>query len=67
MRVKLSMLLADAEELRTKVLEAAEKVEREETGQTDWEIVGTHILSSSYANRTLPDHAHRPGTIPPYQ
>jgi hypothetical protein len=29
--------------------------------------VGTHILSSSYANRTLPDHAHRPGTIPPYQ
>ena len=44
MRIKLSLLLDDAEKLRTKVLEAAEKVEHEETGQTDWEIVSSHIL-----------------------
>jgi len=67
MRIKLSLLLADAEKLRIKVLEAAEKVECEETGQTDWEIVSDHILLCSYADRVPPDHAHRPGTIPPYQ
>jgi len=38
MRIKLSLLLVDAEKIRTKVLEAAEKVENEEIGQTDWEI-----------------------------
>ncbi|PPQ67369.1 hypothetical protein CVT25_005948 [Psilocybe cyanescens] len=38
MRIKLSLPIADAEKLREKVLEVAEKVEHDETGQSDWEI-----------------------------
>ncbi|KDR85225.1 hypothetical protein GALMADRAFT_233949 [Galerina marginata CBS 339.88] len=38
MRIKLSLPVADAEKLREKVLEVAEKVEHDETGQADWEI-----------------------------
>ena len=43
MRIKLSLPVVDAERLRAKVLEAAEKVEHDATGLTDWEIVGAHI------------------------
>ena len=43
MRIKLSLPIVDAEKLRTKVLEAAEKVEQDATGLTDWEIVSAHI------------------------
>jgi len=38
MRVKLSLPIADAEKLREKVLELAEKVEHDEAGQADWEV-----------------------------
>lgn len=39
MRIKVSLPIADAEKLREKVVKAAEKVEHDETGQSDWEIV----------------------------
>jgi len=38
MRIKLSLPITDAEKLREKVLEVAEKVEHDETGQVDWEV-----------------------------
>ncbi|KIM47980.1 hypothetical protein M413DRAFT_16041 [Hebeloma cylindrosporum] len=38
MRIKLSLPVADAEKLRTKVLVAAEKVEHDAIGPIDWEI-----------------------------
>jgi len=43
MRIKLSLPIIDAEKLRTKVLEAAEKVEHDATGLTDWEIASAYI------------------------
>ena len=42
MRIKVSLPLADAKLLREKVLEGAEKVERDETMQEDWEAVCLH-------------------------
>ncbi|KAF8973842.1 Shwachman-Bodian-diamond syndrome protein-domain-containing protein [Flammula alnicola] len=38
MRIKLSLPIADAEKLREEVLKSAEKVEHDETGQTEWGI-----------------------------
>lgn len=43
MRIKLSLPVVDAEKLRPKVLEAAEKVEHDATGPTDWEIASAYI------------------------
>ena len=42
MRIKVSLPLTDATLLREKVLDGAEKVEREETMQEDWEAVCLH-------------------------
>jgi len=39
MRIKVSLPVADAKLLREKVLEGAEKVEHDDTGQEDWEAV----------------------------
>jgi hypothetical protein len=39
MRIKVSLPVADADKLREKILESAEKIEQDETSQTDWEIV----------------------------
>jgi len=39
MRVKLSLPIADAEKLREKIVELAEKVEHDETGEADWEAI----------------------------
>lgn len=39
MRIKVSLPVADADKLREKILESAEKVEQDETSQTDWVIV----------------------------
>jgi len=39
MRVKVALPNADAEKLKGKIVELAEKVEHEETGQSDWEAV----------------------------
>ncbi|KAF8203739.1 SBDS protein C-terminal domain-containing protein [Pholiota molesta] len=38
MRIKVSLPVADADKLREKILESAEKIEQDETSQTDWEI-----------------------------
>ncbi|KAF8912891.1 SBDS protein C-terminal domain-containing protein [Gymnopilus junonius] len=38
MRIKVSLPVVDAEKLREKILEVAEKVEHDETGAADWEI-----------------------------
>ncbi|KAF9478701.1 Shwachman-Bodian-diamond syndrome protein [Pholiota conissans] len=37
MRIKVSLPIADADKLRQKILESAEKVEQNETRETDWE------------------------------
>jgi ribosome maturation protein Sdo1 len=39
MRVRVTMPTADSKRLREKILEGAEKVEDEETGQEEWEVV----------------------------
>ena len=39
MRIKVSLPVADANLLREKILEGAEKVERDDTTQEDWEAV----------------------------
>lgn len=39
MRVKVSMPTADAEKLKGKITDCAEKVEQEEAGESDWDIV----------------------------
>ena len=39
MRIKVSLPVADAELLRDRILEGAEKVEHDETIQEDWEAV----------------------------
>ena len=45
MRIKVSLPVADAKLLREKILEGAEKVERDETMQEDWEAVCLHQTS----------------------
>lgn len=39
MRVRVSMPTADGKRLREKIIEGAEKIEDEETGQEEWEVV----------------------------
>ena len=39
MRVRVTMPTADGKRLKEKVIEGAEKVEEDEMGQTDWEVV----------------------------
>ena len=49
MRIKVSLPVADANLLREKILEGAEKVERDDTTQEDWEAVcsAQNILGKS--------------------
>ena len=42
MRIKVSLPVADAELLRDRILEGAEKVEHDETRQEEWEAVCLH-------------------------
>lgn len=44
MRVRVSMPTEDAKRLREKIIEGAEKVEGDETGQTEWEVVRLSII-----------------------
>lgn len=39
MRVRVSMPTADSKRLREKIIEGAEKIEDDETGQEEWEVV----------------------------
>jgi len=39
MRVRVTVPTKDGKRLREKILEGAEQVEDEETGQTEWEVV----------------------------
>ena len=41
MRVKLSIPIANVDEVREKVLQSAEKVEEDITGAKEWEIVSS--------------------------
>lgn len=61
MRVRVSMPTADGKRLRDKVIEGADKVENDEMGQEEWEVV-CYILSGALRCLTdwtiSPGHAH---------
>lgn len=46
MRVKVTVPVTDGQALRDKILEGAEKIEAEETGQENWEIVSLIVLNT---------------------
>lgn len=48
MRVRVSMPTADGKRLRDKIIEGAEKIEDDETGQEEWEVVRLGISSIYY-------------------
>lgn len=54
MRVRVTVPTKDGKRLREKILEGAEQVEDEETGETEWEVVSganfsvdSHLLAST--------------------
>lgn len=47
MRVRVTLPIADGKRLREKVLEGAEKVEEDEMGQNEWEVVCVNFASHS--------------------
>lgn len=44
MRIKVSLPVADALKVKEKILEGAEKVELDQTGESDWEVVRPSFL-----------------------
>lgn len=62
MRVRVTMPNADGKRLREKILEGAEKVEVDEMGQNEWELVGVHYapMYLSLLTKAQADHTHRP-------
>lgn len=44
MRIKVTVPVIDGQSLREKILEGAEKIEAEETGQENWEVVSLTVL-----------------------
>jgi hypothetical protein len=61
------MPTADGKRLREKVIEGAETVEEEVTGQNEWEVVGLESRTLNDKLKSFSDHAHRPGSIPSHQ
>jgi hypothetical protein len=49
MRVRVSVPLADCKRLRDKVLDGAEKIEDDEMGLEEWEVVRSFLAFSSTA------------------
>ena len=47
MRVRVSMPTADGKKLREKIIEGAEKIEDNEMGQNEWEVVSSIKLHLS--------------------
>ena len=62
MRVRVTMPNADGKRLREKILEGAEKVEVDEMGQNEWEVVSVSfaLIYLSVLTKARADHAHRP-------
>lgn len=54
MRVRVTVPTKDGKRLREQILEGAEQVEDEETGQTEWEVVSVANFSV-YLHRLTPD------------
>jgi ribosome maturation protein SDO1 len=48
MRVRVSMPTADGKRLREKIIEGAEKIEDDETGQEEWEVVRISAMAVVY-------------------
>jgi len=68
MRVKVTMPTADSKRLREKIVEGAEKVEDDETGQEEWAVVRFFFfflaISSFHFNV---GHIDRSGAVSSYQ
>lgn len=60
MRVRVSMPTADGKRLREKIVEGAEKVEEDEMGQNEWEVVR---LASSFLLSRITHTPRRPPQI----
>jgi hypothetical protein len=58
MRVRVSMPTADGKKLREKIREGAEKVEEDEMGQTEWEIVSPFLRLLVPISDPIADHAY---------
>jgi len=63
MRVRVTVPTKDSKRLREQILEGAEQVEDEETGQTEWEVV-SEASFQFISNRSRPaGDVDRPWTI----
>lgn len=50
MRIKVSLPAADAKTLREKILESADTVEKDETGEDEWETASSAEITSLQRN-----------------
>lgn len=55
MRVRVSMPTADSKRLREKIIEGAEKIEDDETGQEEWEVVRRIYIGLNSVFADFPD------------
>lgn len=55
MRVRVSMPTADSKRLREKIIEGAEKIEDDETGQEEWEVVRSVCFDLNPAFTNFPN------------
>ena len=68
MRIRVALPKADADKLRAKIVESAEKVETEESPADEWEAVSWSRLRHSIFDAYLcADDAHRAEPIPRHQ
>jgi hypothetical protein len=68
MRIKVAMPTEDSKRLREKIIEGAEKIEDDETGQEEWAVVRDQSYFSVmlFSNHII-GHVNRSWAVPDYQ
>ena len=57
MRVRVTVPASDSQRLREGIVKSGDKIEREETHEQEWEVVG-RFSASRLSDRPVIDHAH---------